>query len=136
MKLITLRTFDNYVQAHLIKNTLEIEGMTCFLFDENTVSINPFFNITVGGIKLKVPSEQLDEAELIISKLESLLSTDEKGEIITCPNCNSPDLYRNFKSMKGTKGTITAIISFLLSVFPFYYKTVFKCKNCNTEFNR
>jgi hypothetical protein len=30
----------------------------CHLFDENMVTLNPLYNITVGGIKLKVEESQ------------------------------------------------------------------------------
>lgn len=32
--MVTLKTFDNLVDAHLLKTKLESEGVTCFLFDE------------------------------------------------------------------------------------------------------
>lgn len=54
MELITLKTFDNSIEAHLMKSKLKSENIVCFLFDENIVGLNPVYNIAVGGIKLKV----------------------------------------------------------------------------------
>jgi len=106
----------------------------CFLFDENIVGLNPLFNITVGGIKLKIHESDIDRASSIIKEIEKAIITNELGDVVKCPNCQSADLYSGFKSMKGTKGIFSAIISFLFMVFPIYYKTVYKCKECGQEF--
>ncbi|PTM03401.1 MAG: hypothetical protein DA405_10495 [Bacteroidetes bacterium] len=53
MELVTLKTFDNLVEAHLIKSKLESDDLPCFLFDENIMALNPLYNLTVDGIKLK-----------------------------------------------------------------------------------
>ncbi|WKN41488.1 putative signal transducing protein [Tunicatimonas pelagia] len=134
MELVTIKTFDNPIEAHLMKSKLENENITCFLFDENIVGLNPLYNITVGGVKLKVSKIDLDEAATIIEETINSPLTNDQGEIIQCPNCQSEDIYSGFKSMKGTKGILSAITSFLLMVFPIYYKTVYKCKSCGNEF--
>jgi hypothetical protein len=33
--MITIKTFDNPVEAHILKSRLESEGIHCYLFDEN-----------------------------------------------------------------------------------------------------
>ncbi len=71
---------------------------------------------------------------LIIKETEKTALTNDLGEIIKCPNCQSEEIYSGFKSMKGTKGIISAITSFLFLVFPIYFKTVYKCKKCGNEF--
>ena len=132
MELITLKTFDNSIEAHILKTKLESEDIACFLFDENIVGLNPLFNVTVGGIKLKINQSDLDKAAEIIKASDALI--DDDGEVMECPNCQSTDIYSGFKSMKGAKGILSAIISFIFMVFPIYYKTVYKCKSCGNEF--
>uniref|UniRef100_UPI0040494609 putative signal transducing protein n=1 Tax=Flavobacterium sp. TaxID=239 RepID=UPI0040494609 len=134
MELITIKTFDNLIEAHLIKSKLESENIMCFLFDENIVGLNPLYNITVGGIKLKVNKSDIGNATNIIEACEKSALTNDQGEVIKCPKCESEDIYSGFKSMKGTKGILSTIVSFMFIVFPIYYKTVYKCKNCNNEF--
>ncbi len=134
MELITIKTFDNVIEAHMMKSKLESENVMCFLFDENIVGLNPLFNITVGGIKLKINKRDIDKATKIIEEATMSSLINDQGKIIKYPNCNSEDLYSGFKSMKGIKGVLSAIISFLLMVFPIYYKTVYKCKVCGNEF--
>ncbi|MEM8966424.1 MAG: DUF2007 domain-containing protein [Bacteroidota bacterium] len=134
MELVTIKTFDNPIEAHLMKSKLENENIICFLFDENIVGLNPLYNITVGGVKLKVSKIDLDEAATIIEETINSPLTNDQGNIINCPNCQSEDIYSGFKSMKGARGILSAIVSFLLMVFPIYYKTVYKCKSCGNEF--
>ncbi|HCQ30035.1 MAG TPA: DUF2007 domain-containing protein [Flavobacteriales bacterium] len=134
MELITIKTFDNPIDAHVMKSKLESEGVKCFLFDENVVGLNPVYNIAVGGIKLKILESDLEKAVSIIDETENSKPTNEKGEIVICPHCHSKDIYTSYKSTKGLKGTISILISFLLMVFPIYFKTVYKCKKCGAEF--
>ena len=124
MELITIRTFDNSIEAHMVKSKLESENIMCFLFDENIVGLNP----------LKINESDIQKATEIIEETEKTALTNDQGEIIKCPNCASEEIISGFKSMKGSKGILSAIISFLFMVFPIYYKTVYKCKNCGNEF--
>jgi len=134
LELVTIKTFDNSIEAHLVRSKLESENIMCFLFDENIVGLNPLFNIAVGGIKLKINKLDVNKATLIIEETEKCSLTNDQGEIVKCLSCQSEDIYNGFKSMKGTKGIISTIISFLFMVFPIYYKTVYKCKKCGNEF--
>lgn len=69
MALITFKTFDNPIDAHILRCKLENEGILCYLFDEHIVSINPLFNLTVGGIKLKINDYHLYQAQTILKEI-------------------------------------------------------------------
>lgn len=134
MKLITAKIFDNPIDAHLLKTKLESEGVNCFLFDEHTVSIDPLYSNAIGGIKLKISAADIEKTREILNEIEKTPYTNDNHVIVKCPNCSSHNLYAGFKSMKGLKGTFSIILSFLLMILPIYHKSVFKCKDCNTEF--
>ena len=134
MELITIKTFDNSFETHLLKTKLESEGINCYIFDENIVSMNPLFNNVIGGIKLKVNSKSIEKAKEILIELDNSKTTNNNGDVVSCPKCNSEDYYSGYKSMKGTKGIISICISFLFLIFPIYFKTVNKCKSCGHEF--
>lgn len=134
MNLVTVKTFDNLTEAHILKTKLESEGIRCYMFDENIVALNPFYNIPVGGIKVKIAASDVLHAEAILSQLELMPMTNSEGQEICCPQCRSSKLYAGFKSMKGAGGILTAIVSFLFAVFPFYFKTLYRCKGCGHEF--
>jgi DNA-directed RNA polymerase subunit RPC12/RpoP len=134
MNLITIKTLDDGISAHILKTRLEGEGIQCYIHDENIVTLNPLFNFAVGGVKLKVDEPDVEKALDILKHIEETPFTTEEEEIIKCPNCASTELYSDFKSMKDVKGIISAVTSFVFSVFPIYYKSVYRCIKCETEF--
>lgn len=134
MSLVTIRTFDNPLEAHLFRTVLENEGVSCEVFDEIMVGLNPLNNITLGGVKLKVTEDQLEQALSILQKVEESPYKDESDETRCCPNCGSEKLYSGFKSLKGTKGFFSAIFIILLMVYPPYVRSRFRCKECGKEF--
>ena len=133
MVFITVKTFDNSGEAYVLKSKLESEGIKCYLFDENMVSLNPLYNFLIGGIKLNVSKIDLQRAIEVIAEIDNtpIINNDE---ILKCPKCDSTELISGFKSMRGMKGILSTIISFIFLVFPIYYRIVYKCRRCNTEF--
>lgn len=73
MPLVCIRQYDTYIPAHIALGKLRESGIEAFLKDEHTVTIDPLLNIAVGGIKLMVPTEAVEDAERI---LQSLPETD------------------------------------------------------------
>jgi Zn finger protein HypA/HybF involved in hydrogenase expression len=135
MGLITFKTFDNSMDAHILKIKLESEGITCFLFDEHIVSVNPLYSNLVGGIKLKINEEDLAHSKNIVFELEQTPYTTEDEKVITCPKCESTHLQSGYKSMRSVGAVLSAIASFLFFIFPYYRKDVYKCLECGNEFD-
>lgn len=50
MNFIMVSSFDNYIDANIILGKLQHEGITCFLRDEYTVTIDP---ILTNAISIK-----------------------------------------------------------------------------------
>ena len=136
MGLVTIRTFDNSSEVHLYKTKLLSLGIECFIFDEQMNTLNPIMGVAFGGIKLKVNGNDYEKSNQVITEIENAILTNEKDEVIRCPNCNSDELYTGFKSIKSVKGILSTITSFLFMVYPLYYKNVYKCKKCGTEFDK
>ena len=136
MELITIMTFDNPVDGHLVRSKLESEGIPCVLFDENIVGLNQMYSMVVGGIKLKVSHGDIDKARAILAELEKKPITDEHNQPVMCPRCASTDVYPGFRTMNGLAGFLSAVLSFLFLVFPFYFDTGYRCKKCGTHFKR
>ncbi|MBE8720782.1 putative signal transducing protein [Sphingobacterium pedocola] len=134
MGFITLKTFDSYVDAHLLKTKLESEGIPAYLFDEHINALNPLYSIATGGIKLKINESDIDNAIQIIREIENTKYSNDDNEIINCPSCGSEELYNSFKSMKGIRGLFSALASFLFMIFPLYFRVVYRCKSCEHEF--
>lgn len=134
LALLTLKTFDSSLEAHLLKSRLSNEGIMAFLFDENIMTLNPLYNIMVGGIKLKVSELDFERAQRILNEIEQTPLRDESNTVLVCPACRSGNYYQGYKSMKGIGGILSAILAFMLTVFPLYFKSVYKCKDCGNEF--
>ena len=80
MQLKTVYSFLTPVACSIVRGRLDSEGITCFVYDENIVWVHPFRAIAVGGVKLKVPEDQLERANKIISLLETGWLCDENGD--------------------------------------------------------
>ena len=134
MNLITVKTFDNAIGAHILQAKLEDEGIVAHIHDENIMTVNPLLNVAVGGVKLRVDEPDVKRALEILAEVDNTPHTNDEDEVISCPNCQSTELYSDFKSMKSAGGVLSGISSFLFGVFPIYYKRLYRCKDCGTEF--
>ena len=59
---IQIRSFDNYVYAHIVLMKLQDAGINCHLKDEYTITIDPLLSPALGGIKLMVAAPQVERA--------------------------------------------------------------------------
>ena len=134
MNLITLKTFDNSIDANMLRCQLELEGIESYLKDENTINTNPLYNIALGGIKLQVIEQDYNIAKTYLDQLEHTPYTNQNNEIITCPKCQSTSIQAGFSSYKDITGFISLLTALVFMILPFYNKKVYKCKECNTEF--
>lgn len=131
MNLVTLKTFTYQVQAHLVRTKLESEGIRCFLHDENIVSIMPMYDVLVGGIKLKVKKEQLDEAQAILLSIDQEPIITANGQRVLCTNCMSNEVQPTAE----TKSAFwRSLIMITFAIFPINHKTEYRCLNCDTTF--
>ena len=65
---VTVATF-NYAHELLIPRAkLESHGILCFVKDEYSMYIQPFFASTSGGIKLQVSDDDAEEALRILKE--------------------------------------------------------------------
>ncbi|MFV0197066.1 DUF2007 domain-containing protein [uncultured Empedobacter sp.] len=135
MELITLKTFETPIEAHILRSKLESENIDAFVFDEHSVGINQFLSNAIGGVKVKIKEEDTARAMKVLDEINATDYTNDLDEIIVCPKCGSKAYYSYFKSMKGRKGLLSLLSSILFWVYPIYYKNVFKCKKCEEEFD-
>jgi hypothetical protein len=62
MQFVQLRSFDNYINAHIQMEMLRSESINCHLIDEYTITIDPLLSPAIGGMKLMVESSQAQQA--------------------------------------------------------------------------
>jgi len=96
VSLITIQTFDNPLEANLVKLQLESFDIPAVIKDEQMVGLIPIYNITLGGIKLQVSEKDFEKATALLTELKKL------DEHLHCPKCDSTEYYVNYKSTKCT----------------------------------
>ena len=70
MNFIQLRSFDNYIYAHITLGMLQDAGINCHLTDEHTITLDPFLSPAIGGMKLMVYPSQAQRAVELLEQAE------------------------------------------------------------------
>lgn len=84
-RIVVLQTFNNAIEANIIKSKLDAFGIPCFLTEENLTSlINPIIS---GGIKLHI--FERDRQQVLDLLTEEYLQKHEEDDFQKCPYCNS-----------------------------------------------
>lgn len=94
-ELVTIRQFRDLPEALLAKGMLDSAGIECFLADENLIRMDWFLSNLLGGIRLQVNKEDVEEALTLLS--EPIPETFEIEGVGTyqqpqCPHCGSFDI--------------------------------------------
>lgn len=125
--------FEYSTEAQIIKGKLESEGVKVFMTDNFTIDTDPLVSQAIGGVKLKVRSEQEEKAIKILKEINEY-SLNDQGGVILCPNCES-DQIRLTSSIEDIKSLLSFIIGLILAILPMYIKRKYRCDNCKTEFD-
>jgi hypothetical protein len=134
----TILTFNLPQDAYLARAFLESRGIKSLITDELTTQINHLYSNSIGGVKIKVAANDIEEAIHILkeggylqedaadlTKIEDLESNRFIDKTV-CPYCKSKNI-----GYKKDQDYITAIIYFLSGVlFPIFRKSqvCFECK--------
>ncbi|WP_299128549.1 DUF2007 domain-containing protein [uncultured Winogradskyella sp.] len=129
---VTIARYQYSSEAQIVKGRLEADGIEVFLKDNITIDTDPLVSNAIGGIKLKVRSEDEKEAKAILKSIKAY-AVDDNGNPILCPNCgkNEVELYSTIDSLKAFLSFLIGIITFTL---PFHTRYKYICENCKTEF--
>jgi hypothetical protein len=69
---VTIAVFNYAHEAAIPKARLESEGILCFLKDEHTLMLQPFFTFNGAGIKLQVSAEDAEDALRVLKDMDSI----------------------------------------------------------------
>ena len=123
------------------RSWLESEGVECYVKDELTVQVNPFYSNAIGGVKLQVREEDAERAIQLLKEggfLEEPNENVEKEIIATinadaniCPYCGSAELSKPRLSKKAF------VFSLILLGFPIpFMGRTRHCFNCSRDFKQ
>lgn len=129
----TIARFQYSTEAQIIKGRLEADGIQVFLSDNLTIDTDPLVSNAIGGVKLKVLSQDALKAQHILDSIKKY-SIDDDGNTINCPNCDSKNVEL-FSTIKDAKSLFWFIFGVLFSSLPFYTKHKYRCDVCKTEFD-
>lgn len=65
--LVTVARYDSTGEAQLAKTQLEDAGIPCMLTNAGQAGLAPMFEATEGGVQVKVPANQADEARDVLN---------------------------------------------------------------------
>lgn len=120
-ELVFVASFLWPLDANLAKSRLEADGLTCYLFDEMTITMNWLYSHALHGVKLYVKAGDLERArEILNCQNEIELETDDR-----CPECNSANIY--YQNI----GQPWIFLSWLLLKIPLpFFVDRWTCRNC------
>lgn len=71
MNFVQLRSYDNYISAHISMTMLQDAGINCHLKDEHIITLDPFLSPALGGMKLMVYPSQAERAVRLLEQADS-----------------------------------------------------------------
>lgn len=92
---VTVRQFRDLPDALLAKGSLESAGIEAYLVDDNMIRMDWFISNLLGGIKLKVRTEEAEAASEILNQpVPEILDVASVGNVEQprCPSCHSLDV--------------------------------------------
>ena len=83
----TVAAYPDPLLAHIVRGRLEAEGITAWLADEHSVIMNWDWRLALGGVKVRVATEQFAQARALVRELDggafAILADDDA----TLPAC-------------------------------------------------
>lgn len=125
--------FQYATEAFIYKGKLESDGIEVFIRDHYTINADPLLSKAIGGVKLFVRKEDYENALEILSKISSF-SVDDRGDLLSCPNCGAKEVMM-VNSIKDFKSLMAFLFSFLFLTLPIFTRFKYKCQSCQTEFD-
>ena len=120
-QLVTVASYFHPTEAHIAAGRVEAEGIPVHLHGINHVSANWLLAVALGGVKLQVPSQFVNQAREVL-ETEYEMGEDELEK---CPECGSSDITSHTSSWK------LSILAIHLLYIPLpWRKDQAQCRDC------
>ena len=130
-QLVVVARYSYPLEAQIAKSNLEAAGISAHIADVHTINTNWLYSDALGGVRLMVDSDNVQEAEEILrqdfsqSVIEEAGEDEEETSQWRCSHCGSSNV------IPFTKGKRPAFVVFILLGFPlFKYQHGIKCNDC------
>ncbi len=115
---VTVAVFTLPHEYAVVRARMESEGILCFAKDESTVSAHPFYSNLVGGIKLQVPSEDVERAREML--LEAGVISEYPQEPVTGEGLRV-DVAKLFRMASFPASTIRSAVLIIVVLVVFLF---------------
>jgi Putative prokaryotic signal transducing protein len=139
-KFVTLCTFDNAIEAHIVKGLLESENVAVFLVGEHFFGVQVMLNVGLAHIRMQVPANQLAQAKQLLQDyrqgaleqplVDSFEAESQKLAPNACKKCGCTEMQQALSYTSLTTNIVLALY-FIGVVMP--PKKVNSCKQCKTK---
>lgn len=130
MDFLVLKSFSNYMDAHLLLSLLESKDINAWLRNENTATVMPIWNNALGGIQVMVRKEQYERACEVLQEAEAT-----RKAAVRCPQCNSGNAeYIN--TMRKPVNWLSAAVTFVLGDYALLPEQRYHCFSCGHEWKK
>ena len=132
-KIVAFRHFDTAIEANIVKTKLDVNGIPCFLTEENMANLYPGvgFHLAAFRVRLHLFSEDVERATGILDEMSHLEVNEDA--IATCPRCLSTQVARAYS--KKPEGRFLRLLFTALVMIPIPALQVNHCSNCGLEFS-
>ena len=128
MDFVPLRSFDNYIEAHIVLNMLQHANINCHLKDENIITLDPLLSPALGGMKLMVHHVHVERAWDLMEQAEQAYLKD-----VPCPVCKSHTL-KAVSITREHKCKLGALASMMLNGHSVEVTKIYQCSKCGYDF--
>jgi DNA-directed RNA polymerase subunit RPC12/RpoP len=91
---VVAATFATVGEAEAALSALDAAGIEAFVADENMVAVDWMYSQAIGGVKVLVREEDLEEAQALLA---ATAEPDEANAVtapeVRCPRCGSEEFY-------------------------------------------
>lgn len=134
-QLVTVARYRDLPEALLAQGMLQAAGIPCELADDNIVRMSWFWSNYVGGVRLQVDRDEMEDAiEVLASPIPpELPGTDEADQYHqpACPKCGSLDISHDTHNQWVSLAVLWAIA---LPV-PLPQAKSWRCWDCGTHWS-
>ena len=124
-----LRSYDNYIVANLQLQLLQVNGISCYLQDEHTITIDPLLSPAIGGMKLMVRESDAEKASHLLDETDA-----DYVQTLACPACQKPALEK-ITMVNHPDGYWPRLKNKLLFGAEVTLSTYYRCNNCQQQFS-
>jgi DNA-directed RNA polymerase subunit RPC12/RpoP len=118
MSYLPLRSFASYIDANLMLQRLQDEGINCYIKDEHTLTIDPLLIPAMGGMKLMVHEAHAQRAQALLQTYDA-----DYLQTIACKRCGQHTLQALLTQNK--RGWLATLLGLQATTEKYY-----RCSHC------